>query len=101
MADQRETSQNVEGTVVVSAGTIYAGTTQINPTPTITPLIQGTLGTAGGSLFGTLSAASGAGTKHYVSGLSVVVNSGTADVRVLAGTSIQGTGVLAAGAFVP
>ena len=29
------------------------------------------------------------------------MQSGTADVRVLAGTSIQGTGVLAAGQFTP
>lgn len=96
MADQFESSQNVEGTVVVSAGT-----TQLNPKPIITPLIQGTLGTAGGSLFGTLSGASGAGTKHYINGLQIVVQSGTPDVRVLTGTAIQGTGVLAAGAFVP
>src|SRR3990167_8968255 len=61
----------------------------------------GTLGTASGSLFGTLSAASGAGTKHIVSGCSIVVESGTADVRVLIGTAIIGGSVLAAGKFVP
>jgi len=99
MADQFESSQNVEGTVVVSGGTIYAGTFQINPVPTPTMLTFGTLGTAGGSLFGTLSSASGAGTKHYVSDVDIVINSGTVDVRVLAGTSIQGTGVLAGGKF--
>ena len=99
MADQFESSQNVEGTVVVSGGTILAGTLQINPVPTPTMLTFGTLGTAGGSLFGTLSSASGAGTKHYVSDVDIVINSGTVDVRVLAGTSIQGTGVLAGGKF--
>lgn len=86
---------------VHNAGTLQAGTVQLNPTPIITPLIQGTLGTAGGSLFGTLSAASGAGTKHYISGFQIVVQSGTPDVRILTGTAIQGTGVLAAGAFPP
>lgn len=74
--------------------------TKINPTPaSITPLTHGTLGTAGGSFFGTISAASGAGTKHYVTGVDIVMQSGTADVRILAGTAIQGTGVLAAGQF--
>jgi hypothetical protein len=98
------------GTTVISVGTIAAGTlgnlnygtVQIDPSPkVIVPIIQGTLGTAGGSLFGTLSAASGAGTKHYVYGLSVIGQSGTADIRILAGTSIQGTGVLGAGNVVP
>ena len=87
--------------VVHNAGTLQAGTVQLNPAPTITPLIQGTLGTAGGSFFGTLSAASGAGTKHYISGLQVVVQSGTPDVRILTGTAIQGTGFIAGGAFPP
>jgi len=88
-------------TQIHNAGTLQAGTLQINPIPIITPLIQGTLGTAGGSLFGTLSAASGAGTKHYISGYSIVVQSGTPDVRILTGTAIQGTGVLTAGQFPP
>ncbi len=82
-------------------GTIFAGTYQLNPTPIITPLILGTLGTAGGSFFATVSAASGAGTKHYVSSCQIVVQSGTPDVRILAGSSILGTGVIAAGAFPP
>jgi len=88
-------------TRVANVGTLESGTFQFNPTPIITPLAFGTLGTAGGSFFGTLSAASGAGTKHYVYGVDIVMDSGTADVRVLAGTSIQGTGVLAAGKFTP
>ena len=91
----------VTGTLaaVTSVTNLAAGTTQINPVPVPTMLTFGTLGTAGGSLFATISAASGAGTKHYVSGVDIVMQAGTADVRVLAGTVIQGTGVLAAGQF--
>lgn len=82
-------------------GNLNAGTVQLNPVPVPATLLFGTLGTAGGSFFGTISAPAGAGTKHYVSGLSVVVQSGTPDVRILAGSSIQGTGVLTAGFFPP
>ena len=91
------------GTVtrVSNIGTVESGTFQLNPNPTVTPLNFGTLGTAGGSFFATISAASGAGTFHYVQGVDIVMQSGTADVRVLAGTAIQGTGVLAAGQFTP
>jgi hypothetical protein len=82
-------------------GTVANGTVNINPVPVPTTLTFGTLGTAGGSLFGTISAASGAGTKHYISGVDVVMQSGSADVRILAGSAIQGTGVIAAGFFSP
>ena len=97
----------INGTVLsgtltaLASGTITAGTFQLNPSPTVTPLIQGTLGTSGGSLFGTLSAPAGAGIKHYISGLSVIGQSGTADVRILTGTAIQGTGILGAGIVTP
>ena len=84
---------------VTSVTNLAAGTVQINPVPVPTVLALGTLGTAGGSFFATISAASGAGTRHFISGVDVVMQSGTADVRVLAGTVIQGTGVLAAGQF--
>ena len=85
--------------VVTSVTNLAAGTVQINPVPVPATLTHGTLGTAGGSFFATVSAASGAGTKHYVTGVDIVAQSGTADIRVLAGTAIQGTGVLAAGFF--
>lgn len=82
-------------------GTIESGTIRVNPRP-ITPVTSfGTLGTAGGSFFATISAASGAGTSHVVSGVSIVVQAGTPDVRVLLGSAITGAGVLAAGAFPP
>lgn len=80
---------------------LATGTIKIDPTSVSTPLTFGTLGTAGGSFFATISAASGAGTKHYISGLQVIGQTGTVDVRILAGTAIQGTGVIAAGICVP
>jgi hypothetical protein len=89
------------GTVtrVSTIGTLESGTTQINPVPVPNMLTFGTLGTAGGSFFATISTASGAGTRHFVSNIDIVVQSGTVDVRILAGSAIQGTGVLAAGKF--
>ena len=62
-------------------------------------LIVSALGTAGGSQFGTLSAASGAGTSHVVTGLQVVMHSGTADVYIGFGTALTGGSVLARGKF--
>ena len=85
--------------VVTSVTNLAGGTVQVNPVPVPTMLQHGTLGTAGGSFFATVSAASGAGTKHYIQGIDIVMQAGTADVRVLAGTVINGTGVLAAGQF--
>lgn len=82
-------------------GTVQLGTMKYEPTTIPQMLQMGTLGTAGGSFFATISAASGAGTKQYIQGVDIVVQSGTPDVRVLVGTVIQGTGVLAAGQFVP
>ena len=92
-------SVNILTGTVTSVSNLAGGTAQINPVPVPTMLAFGTLGTAGGSFFATISAASGAGTRHFVSGVDVVMQSGTADVRVLAGSAIQGTGVLAAGFF--
>ena len=87
----------------LAQGTITAlalGTMKLLATPAGSSVLShGTLGTAGGSFFATISALSGAGTRHYVTNVDVVMQSGTADVRVLAGTGIQGTGVIAAGQF--
>ena len=97
-----EVANLAKGTITGGTlGNLNAGTIQINPVPIPTILTFGTLGTAGGSFFATVSAASGAGTKHYISGVDIVVQSGTADVRVLAGSAIQGTGMLAGGFFPP
>ena len=99
MADVTESSQNVEGTLVISNVAGGTFTQQWQPVNQITSF--GTLGTASGSLFGTLSGTSGAGTKHIVEGCSVVVESGTADVRILIGSAITGGSVLTAGKFPP
>lgn len=99
MADVTESSQNVEGTVVVS--NLAGGTVRQQWQPVNQATSFGTLGTASGSLFGTISAVSGAGTKHVVSGVTVVMDSGTADVRVLLGTAITGGSVLTGGKYVP
>ena len=92
-------SVNLLTGTVTSLTNLAGGTVQTNAKPTVTVVSQGTLGTAGGSFFGTLSAASGAGTNHWVTNVDIVAQSGTADVRVLAGTGIAGTGVIAAGFF--
>ena len=63
----------------------------------------GTLGTTGASVWGTLVSASGAGTKQYVTGYSIVVYSGTVDCAItnigVGGTT--GAGVLVRGQFAP
>lgn len=90
------------GTIgVVNAGSVVvtAGTVKHDPTPIPTILQWGTQAAAAGSAFGTISAASGAGTKHYVSGVTIVEESGTADVRILFGTAITGGSVITAGKF--
>jgi len=60
------------------------------------------LGTSGAALFGTLLATAGAGTNVYLSGLQIVVHSGTPDCAVtnnVAGST--GAGVYARGVFPP
>jgi len=90
MADQRESSQNVEGTISVSSVPVQTGTA------------YGTLGTTGAAVWGTLIAASGAGTKQYVSGVQIIVHAGTVDCAItnigVGGTT--GAGVLARGNFI-
>lgn len=61
----------------------------------------GTLGTAGAAAFGTLQGASGAGTQYYVSGVAMVVASGTVDCQISFGSANQGTGILCRGQFPP
>src|SRR3990167_1740995 len=84
------TLQNlVSGSVVQNAGTLTTGSV-VQTAGTLTQQWQavtqvtsfGTLGTAGGSFFGTLSGTSGGGTKHIVSGCSIVVATGTAYITV-------------------
>jgi len=92
----------IAGTLTALAnGTITAGTIRQQWQAVTQVTSFGTLGTAGGSFFGTLSGTSGGGTKHIVSGCSIVVATGTADVRVLIGSAIIGGSVLTAGFFPP
>ena len=98
MADQSESSQNVEGTVVVS--NLIGGT--INRFDRQSPkqiTSFGTVGTASGSLFGTISAASGAGTIHVLTGVNIIVTSGTPEIMVSYGSALTGGSVIARGSF--
>lgn len=97
MGDVTEASQNVEGTLVISAGTIAAGTLQLNPKTSRNILSYGTSGT---NAIGTLIGASGVGTYSWVSSLSLGVCSGTAEIVVSWGTQLTGTAVLERGVFV-
>ena len=105
-------TQNTLGTVGVVnnivTGTLAAltnlagGTVKLNETPVNLATSLTTNGTTGAAVWGTLVAASGAGTKQYVSGVDVVVSSGTVEVAV---TNIgvggsAGAGVLTRGVFI-
>ena len=98
MADVTESSQNIEGTVVVS--NLIGGT--INRFDRQSPkqiTSFGTVGTASGSLFGTISAASGAGTIHVLTGVNIIVTSGTPEIMVSYGSALTGGSVIARGSF--
>lgn len=97
------TGAGVVGTVtgVGVVASLTAGTVNLSPKSPTQILTVSELGTAGGSAFGTLSVASGAGTNHYVTGLQVVVCSGTVDTYLGFGTALTGGSVLARGSFPP
>ena len=109
MADQSQSSQNIEGTVKISTGTISTGSlTNLANIGTLSRLDRqspkqitsfGTVGTASGSLFGTISAASGAGTIHVLTGLNIVVTSGTPEIMISYGSILTGGSVIVKGAF--
>lgn len=86
-----------------NAGTIQAGTVQINKVPVSIGTAFHTRGTTGGAVWGTLIAASGAGTRQYVSNVDIIVVSGTVDVAVtnVGVDGSAGAGVLARGQFIP
>lgn len=89
-------------TANIPGGTINRGTVQQLTTPAGS-VVQSThvLGT-GGTVAGTLVAPTGAGTTLYLTGLSIVGHSGTADYaisRAVAGSA--GAGVYARGLFAP
>lgn len=88
---------------VTSVTNLAGGTIQKNEKPVNIGTSFHTRGTTGAAVWGTLIAASGAGTYQYVSNVDIVVTSGTVDVAVtnigVGGTT--GAGVLARGQFVP
>ncbi len=86
-----------------NAGTIQAGTVQINSKPVSLATSYNVVGTTGAAVWGTLVAASGAGTYQYVSGIDIVVVSGTVEVAVtnIGVDGSAGAGVLARGNFAP
>ena len=88
---------------MTSVTNLGGGTIQVSKTPVQlgTPFVV--VGTTGAAVWGTLIAASGAGTKQYVSRTSIVVVAGTVDVAVTnigIGGSV-GAGVLERGQFPP
>ena len=95
----------VAGTITGGTlGNLNFGTVATSAIPVTIGTSYGTLGTTGVAVIGTLIAASGAGTRQYISGLSMVVASGTVDcaitnVGTVAGPN--GAGVLARGFFPP
>ena len=83
---------------------LASGTVNLSAVPVTIGTNYGTLGTTGAAVIGTLVSAAGAGTRQYISGLSMVVASGTVDcaitnVGTVAGPN--GAGVLARGQFPP
>jgi len=93
------TDQNSLGTL----GKVESGTVQKNEKPVNIGTSFHTRGTTGAAVWGTLIAASGAGTYQYVSNVDIVVTSGTVDVAVtnigIGGST--GAGVLTRGQFTP
>lgn len=84
---------------------VLTGTTAVN-TKTVGSILltYGTLGTTGAAVYGTMVSAVGAGTSIYLTGLSIVVQSGTVDCAIANGTfgpagGPGGANVYARGAF--
>lgn len=97
------TTGSITDVAKLYSGTINAGTIQVNKTPVNIGTSYHQLGTAGADFWGTIIAASGAGTYQYVSGVQVIGMSGTTQVAVtnvgVGGST--GAGVLARGWIAP
>ena len=87
---------------VTSVTNLAGGTTQISKTPVQigTPFVL--RGTTGAAVWGTVIAASGAGTKQYISRSSIVVEAGTVDCALtyIGVGGSEGAGVIERGKFV-
>lgn len=96
-------SSNGTITRIQNVGTVESGTLQRNSLPVSLGTSYGTLGTAGAATWGTLVAAVGAGTRFYLTGLSIVVASGTVDTAITNGTFAgpNGNDVYTRGQFTP
>src|SRR3989304_1610124 len=86
---------------ITSVTNLAAGTIQLNQKPINLGTPFTTYGTTNAAVWGTIIAASGAGTKQYVENVDIVVHSGTVDVAI---TNIgvggsTGAGVMARGQF--
>lgn len=79
------------------------GSVQTDTTPALLGTSYHIRGTTGAAVWGTIIAASGAGTKQYVSNVDIVVTAGTVDVAVtnIGVDGSTGAGVLVRGQFVP
>ena len=101
--DSTNDSVTIGAGTVTSVTNLAGGTVRHNEIPVNIGTSYGTVGTTGAAVWGTLIAASGAGTYQYVSGVDVVVASGTVDVAVtnigIGGST--GAGILARGQFTP
>lgn len=104
------TTGSITNLAMLHAGTIDTvtnlndGTVHIDSLPVRTGTSYGTLGTTGAAVWGTLIAGAGAGTRAYVTGLAISIESGTVDCAITnVGTiaTIGGAGVLARGKYVP
>ena len=91
---------NVVAGTITSVANLAGGTVQINPVSGgSTPIAYGTQVAGAGQTWATVSAASGAGTFHYVQGCSIVAKSGTVDCFLGFGSALSGTNVIAKGNF--
>jgi len=88
---------------VHNAGTIQAGTIQIDTFPPRRVLRYGTLGTTAVAVRGTLVAAAGAGDNYYILGYEIVQHTGTTDAAIELGTKavVGGTDTFGRGFYVP
>lgn len=94
-------SVNILTGTVTSVTNVAGGTFQRSSVPVQLGTPLATVGTTAAAVWGTLVAASGAGTKQYVSRTSIVVTSGTVDIAITnigIGGSV-GAGVLERGQF--